>query len=166
VKPDHVKETNNVDFRISGLPAEHFAHLFTLSDEELAALGAVRRVADGRPPGYPCRVSLTDAQAGDELILTNYEHHAVDSPYRMRFAIFVRKGETTYSRVNEIPEQLRTRTLAVRAFNTDAMMVGWELVDGRELERAIENLFARPDAAYLHIHFAAPGCYAARVDRC
>jgi hypothetical protein len=64
-----------------------------------------------------------------------------------------------------VPEQLRLRTLAVRAFDANAMMVGWELVDGRELEAAIERLFAEPRAAYLHIHFAAPGCYAARVER-
>jgi hypothetical protein len=73
-------------FRIRGLPAEQFAPLFSLSDEELAATGAVRRIADDRNPGYPCRVSLTDSNPGDELILVNYEHHAVDSPYRMRFS--------------------------------------------------------------------------------
>lgn len=50
-----------MSFRITGLPAERFAHLFALSDQELAAQGAVRRIADGRMPGYPCRVSLTDS---------------------------------------------------------------------------------------------------------
>src|SRR5215472_5232945 len=154
-----------MSFRIQGLPAEQFAPLFALSDEELAARGAVRRIADGRKPGAPCRVSLTDAKPGDELILVNYEHHPVDSPYRMRFAIYVRKGEETYDKVGEIPEQLRIRTLAVRAFDSGAMMVGWELVEGRELEAAIERLFLKPRANYLHVHFAAPGCYAARVDR-
>lgn len=154
-----------MDFRITGLPAEDFSHLFALSDRELAAKGAVRRIADGRSPGYPCRVSLTDSKAGDELLLVNYEHHAVDSPYRMRFAIYVRKGEATYDAVNDVPEQLRLRALAVRAFDADAMMVGWQLVEGRELEAAIERLFADPAAAYLHVHFAAPGCYAARVER-
>jgi hypothetical protein len=154
-----------MSFRISGLPAERFAHLFALSDAELAAQGAVRRIADGRTPGYPCRVSLTDSQEGDELILVNYEHHPVDSPYRMRFAIFVREGEETYDKVDEVPDQLRSRTLAVRAFDADAMMVGYQLVDGRELETAIARLLADPGAAYLHVHFAAPGCYAARVER-
>jgi hypothetical protein len=57
-----------------------------------------------------------------------------------------------------VPEQLRLRTLAVRAFDAQAMMLGWELVEGRELEGAIERLFGEPQAAYLHIHFAAPGC--------
>jgi hypothetical protein len=37
-------------FRIQGLPAEKFSHLFTLSDEELARAGAVRRTADGPRP--------------------------------------------------------------------------------------------------------------------
>jgi hypothetical protein len=154
-----------MSFRITGLPAENFTELFALSDEALMARGAVRRIAGGRMPGYPCRVSLTDSQPGDELVLVNYEHHRVDSPYRMRFAIYVRKGEKTYDAVDRVPEQLGLRTLAVRAFDTNAMMVGRELVDGTELEGAIERLFADPRTAYLHIHFAAPGCYAARVER-
>ncbi len=154
-----------MSFRITGLPAENFAHLFDLSDQELVAQGAVRRTADGRVPGYPCRVSLTDAREGDELLLVNYEHHGVNSPYRMRFAIYVRRGETTCDALDEVPEQLRTRMLAVRSFDVDAMMIGCELVYGRELEPAIERLLANARAAYLHVHFAAPGCYAARVER-
>jgi hypothetical protein len=151
-----------MSFRIVGLPAEHFDHLFAMSDAELSVRGAVRRIADR---GYPCRVSLMDSKPGDELVLVNYEHHGVDSPYRMRFAIFVRKGDRTYDRIGEVPEQLRKRTLAVRAFDAEGMMLAFELVDGRELEPVIEKQLARPGADYLHIHFAAPGCYAARVER-
>lgn len=151
-----------MSFRITGLPTEPFANLFGLSDDELRARGGVRRIAEGNSP---CRISLTDAQPGDELILVNYEHHPVDSPYRMRFAIYVRRGEEQFDAIDEIPQQLRSRMLAVRAFDANAMMVGWELVDGQQVEPAIEGLLAIPSAAYLHIHFAAPGCYAARVDR-
>src|SRR6476646_6312709 len=122
-----------MSFRITGLPAENFSHLFALDDAELATLGAVRRTAEHPAP---CRISLTDATPGDEVILTNYEHHAVDSPYRMRFAIYVRKGERTYDAVDEIPEQLRKRQLAARAFDRDGMMVGFELVAGADLESA------------------------------
>lgn len=154
-----------MNFRITGLPAENFAPLFAMSDAELAERGAVRRIADAREPGYPCRISLTDSRPGDELVLVNYEHHPVDSPYRMRFAIYVRKGEQQFDAIDEVPAQLRTRTLAVRAFDKDAMMVGWDIVEGRDLEAAIARGFSEPRAAYLHIHFAAPGCYAARVDR-
>src|SRR5580698_599105 len=128
-------------FRILGLPADNFTHLFALSDSELAAQGGVRRTVDGK---YPCRVSLTDSQAGEELLLINYEHHPVDSPYRMRFAIFVREGDRTYDRVNEIPEQLRSRMLAVRSFDTDGMMVDNRLVDGKEIEPVLEDFLAPP----------------------
>ena len=141
-------------FRITGLPAERFSHLFALSDAELAEQGAVRQIADARDPGYPCRISLTDSKPGDELVLVNYEHHPVDSPYRMRFAIYVRKGEETYDMVDEVPQQLRLRTLAVRAFDANAMMAGWELVEGRDLEAAIERQFANPT-----------GCLSARALR-
>ena len=150
-------------FRIKGLPAEPFAPLFAMPDWALEKRGAVRRIADRA--GYPCRISLTDAKAGDDLILVNYEHHAVASPYRMRFAIYVRAGEERFDAVDEVPAQLRMRTLAVRGFDAGGMMTGWELIDGVTLEEAIERQFADPRTSYLHVHFAAPGCYAARIER-
>ena len=102
---------------------------------------------------------------GDEVILVNYEHHAVESPYRMRFAICVREGEATFDTVNAVPDQLRRRTLAVRGFDENGMMTGWELIEGIWLEEAIERQFADSRPRYLHVHFAAPGCYAAKVER-
>ena len=153
-----------MSFRITGLPADSFRHLFELSDEELATHRALRCTVD-KENSFPCRVSLTDAAPGDEVLLVNYEHHPVETPYRSSFAVYVRKGEETYDAVDEVPEQLRKRMLAVRAFDANAMVVGHELVDGRELESAIERHFANPASSYLHIHFASPGCYAARIDR-
>jgi hypothetical protein len=158
----HSKGATTMNFRILGLPASDFTHLFELSDVDLAKRGGARRKADGK---YPCRVSLTDSQPGEELLLINYEHHPVDSPYRMRFAIFVREGDQTYDKVNEIPEQLRKRMLAVRSFDSSGMMVDNQLVDGQEVEPVIEKLFTPSNVDYLHIHFAAPGCYAAKVER-
>ncbi|MFY9878704.1 MAG: DUF1203 domain-containing protein [Pseudolabrys sp.] len=151
-----------MNFRIRGLEAGQFSHLFALSESELAAQGALRKIADGP---CPCRVSLTDATPGDEVILVNYEHHAVASPYRMRFAIYVRQGEKTFDAVDAVPDQLRRRTLAVRGFDHKAMMTGWEVIEGIWLEEAIERQFADPRPQYLHIHFAAPGCFAAKVER-
>lgn len=151
-----------MSFRITGLPHETFAPLFYLSEAELKARGGVRRKAAGREP---CRISLTDAQPGDDLILLNYEHQPVASPYRMRYAVFVRRGEERFDGTDTVPEQLRGRTLAVRSFDKDGMNVAHELVEGPALEAAIERLFADPTAAYLHVHYASAGCYAARVDR-
>jgi hypothetical protein len=44
-------------------------------------------------------------------------------------------------------------------------MAACELVDGKVAQAAIERLLADPQVAYIHVHFAAPGCYAARVER-
>jgi len=74
-----------MNFRIRGLEAGQFSHLFALSEAELAAQGALRKIADG---SCPCRVSLTDATPGDEVILVNYEHHAVASPSARAPALF------------------------------------------------------------------------------
>jgi transcriptional regulator len=83
----------------------------------------------------------------------------------MRFAIFVRKGHETYNKVDEVPEQLRQRTLAVRAFDGNGMMLSFALAEGQELAGVIDKLFRQSSAAYLHVHFAAAGCYAAKVER-
>ena len=55
-------------FRITGLPADTFEHWFAMDDTELARHDAVRRVADANP-GFPCRISLTDAAIGEEVLL-------------------------------------------------------------------------------------------------
>ena len=153
-----------MSFRITGLPAEAFAPLFALGDEELAARTAVRRVVD-EPHSVPCRVSLEDAAPGETVVLTHFEHHAVDSPFRASHAIYVREGDETFDAVDEVPEQLRRRLLSVRAFDAKGMLVNADVVDGRSLEGAIDSLLANPQASYLHVHFAKPGCYAAKVER-
>jgi len=153
-----------MSFRISGLAAEPFDHYFTMADTDLAQAGAVRRIADSKP-GFPCRISLTDADIGDEVLLINFEHLPTDSPYRSRHAIYIRRNETRFDTADAVPAMLRTRLLSIRAFDDADMMVNADAVDGHELERAIATLFADPRTSYLHVHFAKPGCYAARVDR-
>jgi hypothetical protein len=157
-----LKRINSHDLSYPRAAGRKFQSPFHLSDADLAAQGGVRRTVDGK---YPCRVSLTDSQPGEELLLINYEHHPVDSPYRMRYAIFIREGDQTYDKVNAIPEQLRTRILAVRSFDNKAMVVENRLVDGNEVEPVLEKMLAPPNVDYLHIHFAAAGCYAAKVER-
>ncbi|MDF7777753.1 DUF1203 domain-containing protein [Sphingomonas sp. AOB5] len=154
-----------MSWRITGLPQERFAHLFGLSDDALAAHGVVRVNAASKP-GYPCRVTLEDAEAGESLLLLNYEHLPEETPYRSRHAIFVREGaEATAEFADEVPEQLATRLLSVRAFDGRHMMTDADVIEGVELARLIDRFFADPAVAYLHVHNARRGCFAARVDR-
>jgi hypothetical protein len=152
-------------FRISALPRNRFEHLFGLSDEELKAHRALRRTATGKP-GFPCRVSLRDAEPGEPVLLVHYEHQGEDTPFRSGHAVYVRPSATeARPRPGEVPELLRLRTLSLRAFDADGMMIDAGLVDGTGIETEIERQLAQSAARYLHVHFALPGCYIARVDR-
>ena len=152
-------------FQISALPYALFADLFDLDDAALKTRGALRATATHKP-GFPCRVSLADAEPGEEIILVNYEHQDADSPYRSRHAVWVRRNaEEARPAVGETPLQLRTRTLSMRAFDIDGMIVSADLVEGAQIETMIDAMLADPAVAYIHAHFAKPGCYAARIDR-
>jgi hypothetical protein len=154
-----------MDFRISGLPAEAFTRLFGLSDEALRQQHVHRVVAD-RSPGFPCRVSLRDAAVGEAVLLLNFEHLAVDSPYRARYAIYVREhARAAQFGTNELPPVLEGRLISLRAFSADGMLQQAEVAESAQLPEAIRRLLAPQKVAYLHLHNAKPGCYAARVDR-
>jgi hypothetical protein len=152
-------------FVIRGLDPAPFLGLYGLSDAALAEQQVVRMRADAKP-GFPCRVTLEDAAPGEDLLLVNYEHLPVASPYRSRHAIFVREGAETSARfADRIPEQLACRLLSVRSFDEDGMMRDGDVVDGSALEPLIARMFADERTIYLHVHNAKRGCFAARVDR-
>jgi len=152
-------------FVVSALPAAAFRPLYGLSDEALAARGILRRTVDG--PGSPCRVTLEDARPGETVLLLNYEHQPADTPFRARHAIFVREGaeDRAFAPAEIPPAFAARRRLSLRAFDAAGMMVDADLAPTAELDGAVERLLARPEAAYLHAHYAGAGCYAARIDR-
>lgn len=154
-----------MSFQIHALPAEPFAPLFALSDDALRARGIRRVVADGRPV-HPCRVSLEDAGEGETLLLLPHEHHRVDTPYRASGPIYVRETATeARPGVDAVPTLLRSRLLSLRGYDARGMMVWADVRPGTEIEAGIAELFALERVAYLHLHYAKPGCYACRVER-
>lgn len=152
-------------FQIHALDAARFAPLFDLSDEELTAQRACRMTVDATP-GYPCRVSLADAEVGERVILLNYLHQPADNPYRASHAIFVRENaQQTYPRMDELPEMLLHRPLSLRAFDANDWLVTAELATGQATSDAIGSIFDSEEVAYIHLHTAKLGCYLARVTR-
>jgi hypothetical protein len=154
-----------MDFQVSGLDYSQFAPLFAMTDEQLAERRIVRQVVDKRP-GFPCRVSLQDAMPGETVLLLNYAHLDLPSPYRSQHAIYVRENAKRASPArNEIPEVMETRLLSLRAFDRAGMMLEADVVDGRNVAPVIHRMFAGSQVAFIHAHNAKPGCFAARVDR-
>ncbi len=154
-----------MSFRILALPSDRFAPLFSLADEALKELGVARKIADAKP-GFPCRVSLVDAEIGETVLLLNYEHQPAPTPFRASHAIYVREGALQAQCANgEVPDLFRTRMISLRGFDEAHMLIAADLVHGSELETGIRHLFENDAVSYLHLHYAKPGCYAARVER-
>jgi len=154
-----------MSFRITGLSPEPFIPLFGLPEEVLRAQG-IRRYAATGEPGFPDRIEMREARAGETVLLLNHLSQPATSPYRATHAIYVREGATErYDCVDQVPEVMRSRLLSLRAFDDEGMMTDGDVVDGRDLERAIARMLADPRASYIHAHNAKRGCYAGRIDR-
>jgi len=153
-----------MSFRVLGLSPLPFRPLFAMHDDRLRKLGARRVLADD--PRMPCRVSMEHARIGEELLLLNFEHQPANTPYRATHAIYVRKAaDKAYDAVDVVPEVLRSRLLAIRAFDSQDMMIDAEVCEGTEASELFEQFLAEPRTSYLHVHNAKRGCYAARVER-
>ena len=118
---------------------------------------AVRLTAEGNEP---CRRCLRRARPGEALLLLGYDPFTVRSPYAGEGPVFVHEhcGEPGAG-----TDQVRGSVLSVRSYDRDAMLVDAEVMPGEALaDRATALL--EGDAAFLHVHFAGPGCFAFRVD--
>ncbi|MFG6416299.1 DUF1203 domain-containing protein [Roseateles sp. DC23W] len=153
-----------MSYRITGLPAHPFAHLFGLDDAGLSRHGAQRLTA-GEQDRFPDRIELRLARPGETVLLVNHEHQSADTPYRARHAVFVREyADTAFDAVDRLPAMLRS-LMSLRAFDAQHMMVDADVAEGDAVEPLIERLLARPDVAYVHAHYARRGCYAALIRR-
>lgn len=153
-------------YRIDPLPLAPFAPLFALDDAALIAQGARRMIAD-TPNSSPCRVSLTDADVGDRLILVSHDHLvAPTSPYRGQGPIFVREAALEAAPiVDDVPEMIARRLLSVRVYDAEALISDADVVEGWDLDGRLRDWFADPAVAEIHIHTAGRGCYLARATR-
>ena len=152
-------------FRLVGLAAENFEPFFAMSDAALHALGARRAVAD-EAVGFPCRVSLVDADVGHELLLLPFEHLSTGSPYRASGPVFVRKGaRRAVLAPGEIPPYVTRRVMSVRAYDADDMMVAADVCEGAQVRELIERFVADERVAFVHLHNAKRGCFSCRVER-
>jgi len=151
-------------YRITGLDPAPYKPLFGLSDEALAKLGIVRMTVTD--PTFPCRVSLTDREIGETVLLLNHVSHDVAGPYRASHAIFVTEGEMQCGEfVDEVPPVFESRVLSLRGFDKDGMMTDAILTQPGEADAGIRKLFANPAIETIHAHNATRGCFSAKIER-
>jgi hypothetical protein len=152
-------------YRITGIDPAPYRHLYGLSDQELAAQGIVRMTVSAKP-SFPCRVSLTDRDLGEHVLLLNHVSHDVAGPYRASHAIFVTEGaEKAAEFVDEVPPVFTPRVLSLRGFDPVGMMVDAILTQPGEADTGIRKLFDNPAIETIHAHNATRGCFSARIER-
>lgn len=152
-------------YRITGIDPAPFRPLFGLSDDELATHGVVR-MAVSEKPSFPCRVSLTDRELGESVLLVNHVSHDVANPYRASHAIFVTEAsEEPAEYVDEVPPVFGPRVLSLRGFDKDGMMIEAVLTQPGEADAGIRRLLENPEIETIHAHNATRGCFAAKIER-
>lgn len=152
------------NFRISAIE-NTFNHLFDLNTEKLLSNSIVKMIVD-KSPGFPCRVSLQDAEIGKEVILLPFQHHKTKSPYQSSGPIFVRKNaKNPKLEVNEIPKFLNHRYLSLRGYDNGGMIQEMDTCRGDDLRNKIQLFLNNPEVSYIQIHNAKPGCYNCQVNR-
>ena len=152
-------------FRLVGLSADNFTPFFAMSDAELAALGAQRVRAD-ESPGFPCRISLVDAEVGEQLLLLPFEHLSARSPYRASGPVYVRaRARRAVLEPGVIPPYVTRRLMSVRAYDAGDMMLAGEVCEGADVHATLERLMGDDAVAYVHLHNARRGCFSCRVER-
>ena len=153
-----------MSYVVRGLDPEPFRPLFGLSDSELAERGVVRMAVTG--PTFPCRVSLSDRQIGERVLLLNHVSHDVANPYRASHAIFVAEAaDNAAEYVDEVPPVFEKRTLSLRGFDKDGMMADAILTGPGEADAGIRKLFEDPAIETIHAHNATRGCFSAKIER-
>lgn len=156
--------TMEINFKIFAIE-NTFNHLFNLSQEELSEKGMLKMIVDEKP-GYPCRVTLEDAEIGEEVLLIPFEYHQTDSPYKGIGPIFIRKdAEKVELDINEIPEMLFKRLQSIRVYDKNGMMIAAKTLNGEEIKKEIRMIFKNELASYIQIHNANPGCFNCHVTR-
>jgi len=135
-------------------------HALPAGEVETDGPTAVRRAADERSP---CRRCLRDASAGEPLVLASYDPFTVRSPYAGSGPVFVH-ADGCEAFEGAQTEQVAGRTLSIRAYDADAMLTDAVVLPGERFQAAAREMLDDPDTAFLHVHFAGPGCFAFRVD--
>lgn len=134
-------------------------------DSDSASALAVRVKATSNL-GFPCRVTLEDAEQGEELLLFNHVSHDVQSPYRSSYAVYARVSAAKPAQyTDEVPPVFKGRPLGMRAFGSDAMLKTAGLAMPGDADQTIRSLFELDEVTYIDVHNAAHGCFVARVER-
>jgi len=126
----------------------------------------VETVVVDASPGYPCRISLQDAQVGEELYLFSHTPFTTASAYRETGPVFVRKNAVAASlNVNELPDIALARSIVVRAYDGAGTMLAASAAESGEIANTIQDFFRDEAVEFVHLRAAVSGCFLCEARR-
>jgi Protein of unknown function (DUF1203) len=153
---------NTSSFRIVPLPTE----IAEAARRALNAGAADHALITVDSPGSsPCRHCLRWAQPGERVILFPYAAIVSGHPYAETGPIFVHANECQrYSATDAYPADFRAGRV-FRAYDSNYHIIDAEVVDGREPDLVIQELFKNPETAFVDVRSVTHGCFTFRVQR-
>ena len=115
----------------------------------------------------PCRHCLRLIQAGvDREILFTYDRFAGVESLPLPGPVFVHaEACQRYPENAGFPEELRSSPRTLEALARGRRLLAQEYVADGQMEKVIEQFFARPDVDYILVNSTTAGCYTLRIER-
>lgn len=117
---------------------------------------------------YPCRHCLREASASEGMLLLSHQAPEPRSVYGHPTAIFLcARACARFEEPDVVPEIVRNRHVALRAFKSDGMMLyeASALVAGEGHDEAIRRILDRDEVAFINAHTAKAGCMLCLIVR-
>jgi uncharacterized protein DUF1203 len=155
-------------FQIVPLNRAYAAHIRqTMVDDFGHAV--IESVASGLGP---CRVSLKPFKVNvDSRLLLTHSPFTVSNPYDQAGPIFISKDDVPeYEDIYQFPAEIKANKvsfpLTLIGYNSAQMMVYTQMVEDRDVDLLIAEIFAdRADVDYLHARSAKACCFICKIIR-
>jgi hypothetical protein len=133
-----------------------------------------------RSPGYghpvhaevatghgPCRLCLRTFEVGaDRRLLFTYDPFHGRETLPLPGPVFIHEDECArHPEDGGFPEDLRRHPLTLDAYANGGRIEAREQATDGRLDPVVENLFARPEVAYIHVRDTEAGCFDFRIER-
>jgi len=152
-------------FTIQALPTDQTL-AYQSGAPDAYGLRPERKTSDGA--GNPCRHCLRDIPKGAEMLVLAHRPFETQQPYAETGPIFLCAAPCERHAGAEMPDILTTSPdYLIKGYGLDDRIVysTGVIAPTDAMTDAIEQIFARPDVAYIHVRSARNNCYQVRIDR-
>lgn len=125
-----------------------------------------RATSDGG--GNPCRHCLRDIPKGHEMLILAHKPFKGTHPYTEVGPIFLCAQKCPQGGGINLPQILTTSPdYLVKGYSSNDRIVygSGAIIQPSEIVQRLDEIFADPSVAYIHVRSARNNCYQARVER-